>query len=216
MLLTLALSLLIAQPVRPARAGERVLLPIKLHVVREGAAKVVTDAFLEQELARANEIYAPYGVAFAVVESVELPAEHAALDTREQRDALGAYVQRGAIDCFVVRALRDVDAPERMRRGVHWHVRSRQGTPHFVILSSIAGADVLAHELGHYLGNPKHSETPGNLLSYTRSPDALPFLDTNQVRRVHAAIRGYLKRGELAEEKVLNRQGAEDAIGKKN
>jgi hypothetical protein len=193
-LLALAMTLLIAQA---ARAGDRILLPIKLHVAREGDGSVVPPEFIAQRIARANEIYAPYDVGFVVAAQVDLPATHAVIDTREQRDALGAYVQRGAIDCFVVRSLRDVDEPERMRRGVHWHVQSRPGTPHYVILSSIAGQDVLAHELGHYLGNPKHSDTPGNLMSYTHLPDALPFLDPAQVRRMHATIRGYLHRAEL-------------------
>jgi hypothetical protein len=82
-----------------------------------------------------------------------------------------------------------------MRRGVHWHSQSHPGK-HYVILSSIAGPNVLAHELGHYLGNPKHSEVPGNLMSYQRA-EGPPFLDAIQVRRIQRTLRGYLKSGEL-------------------
>jgi len=94
-----------------------------------------------------------------------------------------------------------------MRRGVHWHSRSHPGA-HFVILSSIAGTDVLAHELGHFLGNPKHSDTPGNLMSYERG-DAPPFLDPEQVARMQRALQGYLRRGELRPVRVTPRHDEE-------
>jgi hypothetical protein len=171
---------------------------MRVHVAHVGSDAVVPRSFVDAQLARANAIFEPYGVRF--VEDPAPPAlaeQHAALETRADRDALGALARPGAIDCFVVRSLRDVDEPPRMRRGVHWHARGHAGA-HFVVLSSIAGPDVLAHELAHYLGNPKHSETPGNLLSYERSAEPLPVLDRAQVRRMRAVIAGYLRSGELS------------------
>jgi hypothetical protein len=82
-----------------------------------------------------------------------------------------------------------------MRRGVHWHSRTHAGA-HFVILSVLGGVDVMAHELGHFLGNPEHSETPGNLMSYEHT-DVLPFLDAAQLANVRRALAGYLRRAEL-------------------
>ncbi len=99
------------------------------------------------------------------------------------------------IDCFVVRSLRDVDDPSAMRRGVHWRSQTHAGA-HYVIVSSIAGLNVLAHELGHYLGNPAHSEVAGNLMSYTAG-EGLPTLDIKQQTRLARVLRGYLKSGEL-------------------
>lgn len=179
--------------------GNAVVLPIRFHVVHVEQQPVVSAAFVEQQLARANAIFGRYGVRFALESPLPPPldAHHAALETSTDRDALGAYARPGAIDCFFVRSLRDVDEPARMRRGVHWHARGFGGA-HFVVLSSIAGADVLAHELGHYLGNPRHSRTAGNLMSYERSSEP-PVLDAAQLRRMRAAIRGYLRRGELRE-----------------
>ena len=168
------------------------VLPLVWHVVHDDHGAVVSDAFLADRLARANTIYAPYAVAFAALARDALPARHAALETRADRDALAPGMIAGAINCFVVRSLRDVDDPTQMRRGVHWHAPAA----HFVILSSIAGPNVLAHELGHFLGNPAHSETAGNLMSYLPGP-GLPVLDAPQLRKMQRAIRGYFARGEL-------------------
>lgn len=180
----------------PLRAREPIALTIDFQVVRVDGEPVVPREFVPERIAAANRIYEPYGVRFVQGRTLELAAEHAALETAADRDALGAKVRARVINCFVVRSLRDVDEPERLRRGVHWHSRAYPGA-HYVILSSIAGPDVLAHELGHYLGNPKHSESPGNLMSYQRGDVSLPFLDDAQIRRVQRTIRGYLMSGEL-------------------
>jgi hypothetical protein len=197
------IALLIASAMCTASAGANGqhdrqpghVLPIVFHVAAAGEGQAVSDAFLTTQLARANAIFGPYGVRFVETGRHPLAGAHAALESRADRDALGRYVARGAIDCFVVASLRDVDEPARMRRGVHWRSRSYPGA-HFVIVSAIAGPDVLAHELGHYLGNPEHAEGPDNLMSYARTrPD--PILDDSQLARMKAAITRYLRRGEL-------------------
>ncbi|MCA9559673.1 MAG: hypothetical protein KC583_14050, partial [Myxococcales bacterium] len=91
--------------------------------------------------------------------------------------------------------LEDIHEPGRVRRGVHWRPRRPTGS-HLVIVAAYSGENVLAHELGHFFGNPKHSATPGNLMSYTRA-DGLPTLDAGQIRRVRAHVRRFLKSGEL-------------------
>jgi hypothetical protein len=193
----LARALVVAPFFAPAAASaaEPVVVPLAFHVVELNGHPVVEPQFLSERVARANQIFAPYGLAFAIASTRSLDAAHAALETRADRDALGAQVARGAIDCFVVRSLQDVDEPARVRRGVHWHSHTYTGA-HFVILSSIAGPDVLAHELGHFFGNPEHSHTRGNLMSYERG-DGQPFLEPAQVSRLTRALRTYLRRGEL-------------------
>jgi hypothetical protein len=194
----LATLLILAPVLEPAgaRADSRATaLPITLHVAESGGVPVVDESFIAARIARANEIFARYGVQFAVKERKPLAERHAALETRADRDALGTYFARGTIHVFCVASLRDVDEPERMRRGVHWHSASRSGA-HFVIVSSIAGPDVLAHELGHYLGNPEHSEVAGNLMSYEHT-EVTPFLDEAQVGRLRRRLRTYLTSREL-------------------
>jgi hypothetical protein len=178
-----------------ARAGETVVLPLIVHVAAREGRDVVPEGFVAERVARANAIYAPYGVRFEVRSTVKLDSKHAALETRADRDALGAYETRGAIDWFVVESLRDVDDETQMRRGVHWRSRTQRGA-HFVIVSSIAGPNVLAHELGHYLGNREHSEVAGNLMSYTPA-EGLPFLDAAQQAKLRSAVAAYLASGEL-------------------
>lgn len=179
----------------PASADAKLLtLPLLVHMAHEEGQPVADEAFLERQLARANEIFAPYGVRFSLREVVVGPAP-ARMETRDDRSSLGAHVRPGVINCFVVASLRDVDEPSRMRRGVHWWSQHHKGV-HYVILSAISEPDVLAHELGHYLGNPRHSDTPGNLMSYARG-EGLPFLDEVQQKRVQAAIRRYVQSGEL-------------------
>jgi hypothetical protein len=117
------------------------------------------------------------------------------LVTRADRDALGAYVQAGVIDCMIVGTLMDVDEPGRDRRGVHWRVRT-QRRRHFVIVSAISGPYVLAHELGHFLGNRAHSATPGNIMSYASRP-GVPSLDEAQLRRIRRTLRRMRTTGEL-------------------
>lgn len=170
-------------------------LPLAVHVVEHDQQPVADDAFIQARVERANEIYARYRLGFVVKRRLPLKAAHANLSSRADRDALAPYVQRKVINCFVVTSLRDVDEPERMRRGVHWHAASHPGA-HYVIISLLGDRDVFSHELGHYLGNPSHSPTPGNLMSYERGP-LLPFLDQAQLTRLERTLRGYFKRGEL-------------------
>ena len=185
-------------------AEERALrtLPIVVHVAELDGKPVASEEFIAERIERANQIFAPYRVAFQIMGRKPLAAAHARLETRADRDKLGAHVGKGVIDLFVVESLRDVDEPGRMRRGVHWHSTSHPRA-HFVILSTLGGPDVLAHELGHYLGNPSHSDTPGNLMSYERG-ERPPFLDEAQIARLERALRRYLASRELRPVPVSN------------
>jgi hypothetical protein len=169
-------------------------LPLWVHLTRSRGEDVATRAFIERQIARANEIFAPYGVGFEL-RTLSPSRGPSLVERRADRDALASEAKAGAINCFVVASLIDVDEPPRVRRGVHWHAGNLPGA-HYVILSAIAEPEVLAHELGHFLGNPRHSEVPGNLMSYQRG-EGLPFLDAAQQRRVRAAIRDYRRSGEL-------------------
>ena len=81
--------------------------------------------------------------------------------------------------------------------GVHWRPRGHGAAEgaHFVIVSAIAGPTVLAHELGHFFGNP-HSDVPGNLMSYERG-EGPPVLDEVQMRRARGRAHSFIESGEL-------------------
>lgn len=181
----------------PARAAEPKLtqLGLAVHVGREAGKPAVSEAFLKRQLDTANRIFAQYGVAFEQRERHEHDGVPVRVETRAQRDTFGALVRPHLINLFAVASLMDVDEPGRVRRGVHWHSRTH-APAHYLILSAISFDAVLAHELGHFLGNREHSQTPGNLMSYQHT-DVLPFLDEAQQRRLHARIARYLREREL-------------------
>jgi len=172
-------------------------LPLAITVALEAEEPVVSDAWIETQLENANTIFSPHGVTFRSVERHTMPEAHARLENRRDRHALGRRQHTERIDVFLVRSLRDVDEPERMRQGVHWRPRGEEfpARAHFVIVSSIAGPTVLAHELGHYFGNG-HSDVPGNIMSYERG-DRPPFFDDTQAARIRFSLRRFLRRGEL-------------------
>jgi hypothetical protein len=143
-------------------------------------------------MARAGELFAPFGVQFARQDAPPLPSARAHVETRADRDALAARAADRVINVFVVASLQDVDEPGRARRGVHWHAPS--GT-HYVIVVGGAPPTVLAHELGHFFGNP-HSPVADNVMSYERT-GAPVFFDDAQGRRIEAWARRYLASGEL-------------------
>ena len=178
-------------PSPPAPLG--IELPIRFRVARNAEGDLVRDKrWLVAQAERASTIFAPAGITF-VPASVE-PLDRADLETRDDRHGLARHLERGVINVFVVRAMRDVDDPTQWRRGVHWRLPWRRER-HFVIVTEIAPPITLAHELGHFFGNPKHRWVPGNVMSYDAG-DA-PTFDPDQLHRIVAHARRFLRSGEL-------------------
>jgi hypothetical protein len=190
------LSWLLGRPAAAENARRFPSLPLLLNVAEIEGEAVVDQAWLDERVKWSDEVFGKHGVTFEVVRRRSLAEKHAKLETRSDRHALGALVEDKVVNCFIVKSLRDVDDPGvRYRQGVHWRP---QGYPekHFVVVSSIAGMTVLAHELGHFFGNRRHSKTPGNLMSYTRG-DGDPFFDAAQIKILHRHVRRFLRSGEL-------------------
>lgn len=156
---------------------------------------VVERAWLDERVKWANRIFEPAGVGFETERVGALGVEHARLETRRDRHALGGLVRGDVINVFVVERLRDVDDPSRFRQGVHWRSRTHEGT-HYVIVADHAAPTTLAHELGHFFGNRRHSDTPGNIMSYERG-DGPPTFDKPQIRRIRHLARRYVRTREL-------------------
>src|ERR1700749_4168966 len=98
---------------------------------------------------------------------------------------------------MIVGSLRDVDTPALVRQGVHWH-STKSPAKHYVIVASAAGATVLAHELGHFFGNP-HTTIKDNLISYDRSGKDV-FLNDEQKKKIAAFAGIYSRSKELVVE----------------
>ena len=176
-------------PDEPFRFG------ILFHIVEEGGAPIVDAAWLAEQLDWAERVFAPTGIGFAEVGRRTVPAEHAHLVSRADRNALARGLRRHVINVFVVQSMRDVNDPTQARRGVHWRI-AEDPTRHFLVLcAETAPRTTLAHELGHFFGNRQHSEVAGNIMSYQHG-DA-PSFDETQLRRIRLAGRRYLQVVEL-------------------
>jgi hypothetical protein len=179
-----------------ARATPEVrVVPLALWVATRDGAPVVDEAFVSAQLSWANRLFERFSIRFRPTARETTAEPSARLETRADRDALAEHRHPGAISVFFVERLRDVDEPERLRMGVHWRLR-RDRSVHYVVVSSIAVKDVLAHELGHFFGNP-HSDVPNNIMSYRRDGETEPFFDDRQGRRIRRSLDRYLASGEL-------------------
>ena len=149
-------------------------------------------------LANANEVFAPHRLSFvhATAPRADLDGVPREVVTRQDRDAFGAKVAPGALNVFVAERLEDVDEPGRSRMGVAWR-SLREPEKRYVIVAAYAKPFVLAHELGHFLGNP-HSRVRNNLMSYEHDEGARPFLDEPQGRTARAAARALFADKKLA------------------
>lgn len=165
------------------------------HVAPSAQHHAPPEAFIASQIARVNEAFAPTGLMFEDAGREALVEADAQLVTRADRDRLLVHVKPGAVHCMVVAQLMDVDETGRERRGVHWY-RAGTSRPHMVIVSTLAGDYVLAHELGHYFGNPAHSEQAGNLMSYVPGVRP-PFLTDLQRRRIQRSLAAMQRRAEL-------------------
>lgn len=166
---------------------------LRASIAADDAGQPVAEAaWLAAEVDSARALFAPFGVGFAQIAGAPLDARFAHVETRADRNAFASHVAPHAIDVFVVGSLRDVDDPRQTRRGVHWHAPSGA---HYIVLIASAHPTVLAHELGHYFGNP-HSPVVDNVMSYERSGAAV-FFDADQGKRIAARAHAYAQSGEL-------------------
>jgi hypothetical protein len=143
--------------------------------------RVVDDAWIDAQWAAVDRLYAPMGIRFERRWAEPLPETSARLETKEDRDALGDHFVQGAINVFFVKSLLDIDEIGRIRMGVCWRA---PGNKRFVAVASNAKPTVLAHELGHFLGNG-HSKVVDNVMSYDRTGGPV-FFDATQKKTIRA------------------------------
>jgi len=194
-LLALAFGLVLA-----AGAGEHrvaadapphsAVIPVRFQMTHVGGQPAKSTEWIDEQIAWANRVFAPTGLSFRNAGVEQLAGEHAVLDSRNDRNQLARYLERGVVNAFVVGEMYDVDNRQEWRRGVHWRLQWRP-QQHYVILTGIAPPTTLAHELGHFFGNRMHRWVPGNIMSYEHG--ASPTFDPDQLRRVEDTARQLLR-----------------------
>jgi matrixin len=161
--------------------------------VADGASATAT--WLAQQVAGANQQFAPLSVGFQIESIDGVPAAFARVRDRSQRDALGEKIGGDVVHVFVTGRLDDIDIPGGVIRGVTWRHDGRK----FVILSTVAFPRVLAHELGHVFGLP-HSTYTISIMNKTERSDPPP----DQRRFADPELAIMRKRvAELVREKLL-------------
>ena len=188
----MAAALLVARA--PAAESEIPTLPLSIAVASVDGAPVQSESWIDDQVLVAENLFAPQGVHFAKVATRALDAKYARMVTRADRDALISLMQPSVVNVFVVESLKDVDEPDRFRFGVHWRPASNL-SKRYIILAATGRPTVLAHELGHYFGNP-HSPMPDNVMSYTRT-GAPVYFDAAQGLRIRSVARESLRTREL-------------------
>jgi len=173
-----------------------VTFEVAVAVAEEGGVPVRDDAWIDAQLAQANLLFEAAGVRFRWTRRRPLPPALTRAETREDRDAFGATMEAHAVNVSVIASLADVDEPGRFRMGVCWQNRADH-EKRYILVSSIARPSVLAHELGHFFGNP-HSSVTDNVMSYDRT-GAPVFFDAAQLARIHARAASALAAGTLLE-----------------
>ncbi len=162
----------------------------------EARRPVVDEAWIRARIDEANRLWAPAAVRFRWTIEDELPAAQREAHTREDRDAYGARVVAGHVRIVLVTELEDVDEPGRRRMGVCW--TNRKDGRRYIVLATTSFPGVLAHELGHYLGNP-HSTADDNLMSYSHPGAREVFVDDAQVARARRTVARLLGAGTLVD-----------------
>lgn len=176
-------------------AAETTHVELRPVVAAPDGRPVVDRAWLLAHVDRANAILAPYDLQLVLGPTETLDAPVDALN-RADRNALARQVTSEVVNLFVVRTLMDIHEPGRTRRGVHWKADRRGKRVHCVIMAAYADEGILAHELAHFFGNPRHRHVPGNLVGYVPGP-GLPRLDPDQEKRLRQTLRRMVKNGEL-------------------
>ncbi len=189
MVATLLVGLLVFAS-RTAAAEDRTF-GVAVTVAEPEGVPVRDDTWVAAQIQEAERLFAPTGVHFRWVIRKIGKREKSRFDveTRDDRDAFTDSLERGYINVFLVRLLRDVDEPPRVRMGVTW--TQREDKKRYIVLSSIAKPSVLAHELGHFFGNG-HTTVVDNLMSYDRAGGVV-FLSDEQKSRIAERADGFAR-----------------------
>jgi hypothetical protein len=172
-------------------------VPVTIHVAIEDGEPVAAQAWIDAFIERANQLYAPAGIAFTVKGTPAFEAPGPEIRKVSERHALARYARPdGSIHFFVVRRLADKAIKDKWISGVHWRYagddRRLRGRRYIILSRRAARVDTPAHELGHFFGLG-HARDQANLMkSLPRDEDA--GLAPWQVKRVKKRLRRLIRK----------------------
>ena len=177
---------------------------IRLHVPVTDAGPIAAAAWVERQLAAANQHFEALDVAFQIVGVEPLPATAERVEDRAERSAFGARMKGRVIDVFITGHLDDIDKPGAMAYGVTWRPG---GDRKLIIVSTQAREHTLAHELGHLFGLPhsKHAVSIMNKTPRDEPPVEDRTFHENEVVKMKARLRGLLRARVLQNLKIRSR-----------
>jgi hypothetical protein len=156
-------------------------------------------------VAEVNRYYQDASLCFSLEQVREL-AFSGELKTYRDRHALSVYSVPHAVNVFLVHSIYDPESSESTVRTAarfgfkpdHWldgaHIEKPGRQPDsYAIVRVDSGADTMAHELGHILGEG-HSADPTNIMGYGDSPSTF---DAQQIRTFRAHAQRDLRSGAL-------------------
>lgn len=169
-------------------------------------APVQTQRWIEAHVAAATRILGAHGIAVSARYARFTPRRCTLLSRQDRHEQARFARMDGTVTVLVFARIRDVDDPAYELAGVHWRYVGRQRQlqrRRWVFLTSVADPPVLAHELGHFLGQ-QHDTRGGNIMTlHPSSPiwakrglkprPRKPIFTTKQGRRMHASLRRYLR-----------------------
>lgn len=210
-----AMATLLAAP--PCQAGKPpkplAPLPLRLRILVADCANgtkkltpVQTKSWIEDHVAAATRILGAHAIQVSATYGRFTPQRCTLISRAHRHRQAGFARMDGTVTVLVFARIRDVDDPAYELAGVHWRYVGRQRSlrrRRWVFLTSVAEPPVLAHELGHFLGQ-QHDTRGGNIMTlHPSSPTwakrglkprpRKPIFTAKQGRRMRASLRRYLR-----------------------
>lgn len=192
---TATILLLLLLPLTALGGGGK-KLGLAVYVAPGEDGPVVSPEWVDEQVAKANSLFAAMDLTFEIAERHELKPKEARIESKEARDLLGRKrYKKGLIHVFVVGYLGNVDEKGEIY-GVHWRDRKKTSR-RWIIMSAIAWNTTLVHELGHFFGLP-HCDLLGSIMNTTGNDPSLMStrkFDPSELKKMKRRLKRKLKSG---------------------
>lgn len=163
----------------PAAAVPRPIPPFAVVTHVASGQPAAASAWLDAQLAEANQHFKEAGIGFCVVERRALPRSFVTMETIRERVRLRRHFIRRRINIFIVDTILDPNPSASTRRaarrlgfkpsgqlaGAHIRAGRKRVPKTYILVARSTSTLTLTHELGHFFWAPHHKD-PTNIMSY--------------------------------------------------